>query len=223
MSGSLRRKDREDGGRPISYNSLFVIQDGAVTAQYDKHHLVPFGEYLPLQPLLEALGLRQLTRLRGGFQAGPGPALLSAGSVPPFVPMICYEVIFPRSSMPDTRPGWLINVTNDGWFGQTAGPWQHFAMARMRAIEEGLPLARAANTGISALISPKGQIIGLVPLGETGVMDAALPSALETTIYARYGDMTFWGLLSLIGVAALWLICAKGMFIDLEIPYLILT
>ena len=202
VSGSVRREYRENGSPHKSYNSLFIVRDGEVMAQYDKHHLVPFGEYLPFQPLLEALGLQQLTRLRGGFAAGPGPAVLSAGALPPFAPMICYEVIFPRRSLPDTRPGWLINVTNDAWFGHTAGPWQHLAMARMRAIEQGLPMARAANTGISALISPKGEIIDHIPLGEAGLLDVALPPALEATPYARHGDLTFLGMFSFVALIA---------------------
>ncbi|MGC6475944.1 MAG: apolipoprotein N-acyltransferase [Parvibaculales bacterium] len=202
IMGSLRREWQAGAARWQSFNSLFVWRAGQIEAVYDKHHLVPFGEYLPFQAQLEALGLRQLTQLRGGFAAGAAPQLITLKKapsfVPPFVPMICYEVIFPRDSMPANpaqRGDWIVNITNDGWFVQTAGPHQHFAMAQMRAIEEGLPVARAANTGISGMIDPYGRVIQSLPLGVAGVIDVALPPALEATIYARFGDKIFFALL----------------------------
>lgn len=200
--GSLRREWQADTARWQSFNSLFVWRAGQIEAVYDKHHLVPFGEYLPFQAQLEALGLRQLTQLRGGFTAGPAPQLMASKAgpslIPPFTPMICYEVIFPRDSMPANpaqRGDWIVNITNDAWFGHTVGPHQHFAMAQMRAIEEGLPVARAANTGISGMIDPYGRVIQSLPLGVAGVVDATLPPALEPTLYARYGDKVFFALL----------------------------
>jgi apolipoprotein N-acyltransferase len=108
---------------------------------------------------------------------------------PAFLPLICYEIIFPGDAVPrGERPGWLVNLTNDGWFGRSSGPYQHFQQARVRAIEEGLPLVRAANTGISAVVDPLGRIVRFLPLGHEGVLDASLPRPLEPTVYARFGD-----------------------------------
>ena len=160
-----------------AYNSIYVIgDDGSILSVYDKVHLVPFGEYLPFQTLLERLGLVQLTKVRGGFIAGDRRRNQRAPGAPNFLPLVCYEIIFPADAVPRSerpgwlydhigryidwpfvagsgeRPGWLLNLTNDGWFGASAGPYQHFQQARVRAIEEGLPLVRAANTGISAVV-----------------------------------------------------------------------
>ena len=198
ITGSVRRDVAEVSGRVHSYNSLFVIQNGDVIASYDKHHLVPFGEYLPFQSLLEAMGLRQLTQLRGGFTPGPGAVVLKPGWMPSFMPLICYEVIFPATDLDHTRPKWLVNVTNDAWFGRSAGPWQHFAMARMRSIEMGLPMARAANTGVSAMISAKGVVLDFLALGEAGVLDVVLPPPMERTIYARFSDFLFFILIGML-------------------------
>jgi apolipoprotein N-acyltransferase len=151
--------------------------------------LVPFGEYLPLQNWLERLGLMQLTQVRGGFIPGDRRRSLSAPGVPNFVPLICYEIIFPGEAVPRAeRPGWLLNLTNDGWFGISPGPYQHFQQARVRAIEEGLPLVRAANTGISAVVDPLGRVLKALPLGTEGVLDSGLPRPVSPTPYARLGD-----------------------------------
>jgi apolipoprotein N-acyltransferase len=173
-----------------AYNSVYVIDhDGAIDGIYDKVHLVPFGEYLPFQPLLEKIGLRQLTRQVGGFTAGDRRRTMTVPGAPKMLPLICYEAIFPGAAVPKgERPGWLVNVTNDGWFGISTGPYQHLEQARMLAIAEGLPLARAANTGISAVIDPVGRIIASLPLGSEGVLDAKLPQAIAPTLYARFGD-----------------------------------
>jgi len=170
-------------------NSLVVVGPGGETlATYDKHHLVPFGEYLPLRPLLSAVGLEAIAAQQGGFGRGAGPVTLHVPGAPPFAPQICYETIFPHE-MPAERPDWIAQVTNDAWFGDTGGPLQHLAQARMRAIEQGLPLARAANTGISAVIGPYGRVVDSLPLGTQGFLDAALPAALPPTLYARTGDL----------------------------------
>jgi apolipoprotein N-acyltransferase len=185
------------------YNSIYVLdRDGLIAATYDKLHLVPFGEYLPFQRFLESLGLQQLTKQRGGFSAGDRRRLLLIPGAPPAVPLICYEIIFPGevgarpTPMGDghdgaaaARPGWMINVTNDGWFGNSSGPYQHFQQARVRAIEEGLPLVRAANTGISAVVDPLGRIIEKLPLGAEGVVDARLPQPIAPPAYTRVGDV----------------------------------
>jgi len=173
-----------------AYNSIYVIDhDGSILSVYDKVHLVPFGEYLPFQDSLERLGLMALTKVRGGFIPGSRRRSLNVPRAPNFVPLICYEVIFPGEAVAaGERPGWMLNLTNDGWFGASAGPYQHFQQARLRAIEEGLPLVRAANTGISAVVDPLGRVQASLPLGSEGVLDASLPAALPPTPYARLGD-----------------------------------
>jgi apolipoprotein N-acyltransferase len=191
ITGAVRLAEPVNPVDPVVYNSIYVIDhDGSIVSQYDKVHLVPFGEYLPFQHLLESLGLQQLTKQRGGFLAGDRRRLLSVPGAPPALPLICYEIIFPGEVMPSgPRPGWIINLTNDGWFGISSGPFQHFQQARMRAIEEGLPLVRAANTGISAVVDPLGRIINSLPLGSEGVIDAPLPEPIGVPIYARFGDI----------------------------------
>ncbi len=190
ITGTMRLAEPVNPAAPAAYNSIYVIDDdGSILSLYDKVHLVPFGEYLPFQRFLERLGLQQLTKQRGGFLAGDRRRLISVPGAPLALPLICYEIIFPGEVMPEgQRPAWIINVTNDGWFGISSGPYQHFQQARLRAIEEGLPLVRAANTGISAVVDPAGRIISSLPLGREGVIDAPLPRPLGATIYARVGD-----------------------------------
>ncbi|TPE50211.1 apolipoprotein N-acyltransferase [Amaricoccus solimangrovi] len=174
------------------FNSLAALApDGTTEAVYDKARLVPFGEYIPLKGLAARLGIPALTTLtRGGFTAGPGPRVVSVPGVPPFLPLICYEAIFPAAARaPGERPDWLVQVTNDAWFGEASGPYQHFAQARARAIEQGLPLARAANTGISAMVDPKGRVVAELGLGAQGHVDAPLPAPLPPTVYSRTGDI----------------------------------
>jgi apolipoprotein N-acyltransferase len=191
ITGAARIEDaRGAQSRPKVFNSIRVLgDDGAILSTYDKVHLVPFGEFLPLQHFLESLGLQQLTRVRGGFTPGAARQTLSIPRLPPAAPLICYEVIFPGQVRSEgTRPAWLLNVTNDAWFGRTPGPHQHFAQSRLRTIEEGLPLVRVANNGISAVVDPLGRIVRSLPLGAEGVIDSGLPRAIEPTIYARFGD-----------------------------------
>ncbi len=178
-----------EGDPPKAWNSLFVIDgEGVLRGRYDKRELVPFGEYLPFRALLGQLGLGTLTRGTIDFHPGPGPATLELPGLPPFSPLICYEVIFPGVVVEaGARPGWLLNVTNDAWFGRSSGPYQHLAMARMRSIEQGLPLVRSANTGISAVIDPWGREQAKMELGEMGALDSDLPQALPPTPFARYG------------------------------------
>ena len=179
------------GRRRVHYfNAVQVIGSGGVIFDgYDKVHLVPFGEYLPMSALLNGVGLQSFVHVPGGFDAGIRRRLLTVPGLPPVAPLVCYEAIFPGevtpAAGPNTRPGMLLNVTNDGWFGMTAGPYQHLAQARLRAIEEGLPLVRAANTGISAIIDPYGRILEQLQLGREGVLDSSLPAAISPTIFAR--------------------------------------
>jgi apolipoprotein N-acyltransferase len=175
---------------PHAYNSVYVIDpDGSIRGIYDKVHLVPFGEYLPFEPLLKIIGLRKLTHDVGGFLSGDRRRAMDIPGAPKMLPLICYEAIFPGEAVPHgERPGWLVNVTNDGWFGISSGPYQHLQQARALAIAEALPLARAANTGISAVIDPVGRVVGSLPLGAEGVLDARLPRAAAPTLYGRLGD-----------------------------------
>jgi apolipoprotein N-acyltransferase len=173
-----------------AYNSIYVLDhDATILSIYDKVHLVPFGEYLPFQDTLERLGLTQLVNVKGGFIPGDRRRAVSVPRAPRFLPLVCYEVVFPGEAVPrGERPGWMLNLTNDGWFGRSPGPYQHLQQARVRAIEEGLPLVRAANTGISAVIDPVGRVVRSLPLGTEGVLDAPLPHALRHTPYSRWGD-----------------------------------
>jgi apolipoprotein N-acyltransferase len=191
ITGAVRAPEGvPDAAVTRAYNSVYVIDhDGSVLSVYDKVHLVPFGEYLPFQEFLEQLGLQQITKLRGGFIPGDRHRVLNVPRAPDVLPLICYEIIFPEAGPPGERPGWMINLTNDGWFGASPGPYQHFQQARIRAIERGLPLVRAANTGISAVVDPVGRIIASLPLGTDGVLDARLPQPTPLTPYARMGDL----------------------------------
>jgi apolipoprotein N-acyltransferase len=191
ITGAVRAAPARPDGRVRAYNSVYVIDpDGSIRGVYDKVHLVPFGEYLPFQNLLEALGLQELTKMAGGFLAGDRRRVMDVPGAPKMLPLICYEAIFPGAAVPPgERPGWLVNVTNDGWFGISTGPHQHFEQARMLAIAEGLPLVRAANTGISGVIDPVGRIIASLPLGTEGVLDARLPKPIAPTTYAEHGDV----------------------------------
>ena len=190
LTGAMRLTDPNNPAQSGVYNSIYVIDHQAsIRAVYDKVHLVPFGEYLPFEDLLERIGLQTLTEQRGGFLAGDRHRLMTVPRAPSALPLICYEIIFPgelKSS--DERPGWIVNVTNDGWFGNSGGPYQHLQQARVTAIEQGLPLARAANTGISAVVDPIGRTVGSLPLASEGVLDAPLPRSIDPPIYARFGD-----------------------------------
>jgi apolipoprotein N-acyltransferase len=170
------------------HNAMLVI-DGAANIQqvYDKSHLVPFGEYVPLRGFLP---VEKIVPGQGDFTPGPGRELLRIAGLPPASPLICYEAIFPGWVTPrDERPGWLLNITNDAWFGNFAGPRQHFAIVATRAVEEGLPMVRAANTGISAVVDPYGRVRARLGIGVEGVLDSGLPQALSPTFYARWGDL----------------------------------
>lgn len=186
VSGIQRRE-----GESRYYNSLMLLTPEArVTALYDKHHLVPFGEYIPFGEVLGRWGIRGLAASQGGgYSAGPGPALIDIPGIGPALPLICYEGIFAQEvNAAPGRARFLLLVTNDAWFGTFAGPYQHFALARLRAIEQGLPMVRVANTGISAMIDARGRVTGQLPLGVAGRLDLPLPPALPPTPYARTGD-----------------------------------
>jgi apolipoprotein N-acyltransferase len=200
LTGALRRAQVD--GEVKVYNSVLALDgSGSILARYDKFHLVPFGEYLPLEPFLASFGFRQLVTVPRGFSAGSAPATLALGIIPAFSPLICYEIIFPGAVIDEARrPEWLLNVTNDAWFGASIGPHQHIEHARFRAIEEGLPIVRAANTGISAVIDSHGQVLQSLAIGKRGVIDARLPPAAAPTVYSRWRD---WPLAMVIAIAFL--------------------
>lgn len=185
LAGTVRAEWAADGRLTTLYNSLVALDEGGQTLGiFDKSHLVPFGEYMPLG------GIIPIRMVTGGadFMSGPGPMPLPLpGGIPSPGPLICYEVIFPGRVVGRERPGWLLNVTNDAWFGTSAGPYQHEAAARLRAVEEGLPMVRAAQTGISVVYDATGRQRARLPLGASGTVAAALPEALAPTPYARGG------------------------------------
>lgn len=186
------------------YNSFAVYgPHGDLLGMSDKFHLVPFGEYLPFPSVLRSIGLTEIAA-NTGFSSGPGPQTFSLPGAPPVGPLICYEVIFPREVTGTPRPGWLVNLTDDSWFGPNTGPLQHLLIARVRAIEEGLPIVRAANSGISAVIDSHGRVRASLALGARGVIDNGLPVALPPTPFARFGNALLIGLLLLFAGAALW-------------------
>lgn len=202
---------RDTNGRPVAAaNSLFAIDSAArLVARYDKHHLVPGGEYVPLRPVADALGLSRLAPGDLDFTPGTGPRTLALPGLPAVGPMICYEMIFAgRIVERARRPEWLVNPSNDAWFGDV-GPPQHLALARLRAIEEGLAVARATPTGISALIDPRGHLIATLPQHRAGVITAMLPPPRTAPPFARFGHLTSL-VLALMFVAAAWGIDRRG-------------
>jgi apolipoprotein N-acyltransferase len=205
LTGAPRATVGEDGARRI-WNSLQVVDAaGTILASYDKFHLVPFGEYVPGRGLLP---MDNLTAGRLDFSSGPGPRTLRVPGLPAFGPLICYEVIFPGSVVDhDDRPQWILNITNDTWFGDSTGPYQHFAAARMRALEEGLPLVRAANSGISGVVDGYGRVLSSLELNRAGVLDAGLPEPAGVTMFARLGNLVLAPLLAAALVIA-WLLAA---------------
>lgn len=181
---------RSEGGR--YYNSIALLTpEGAVASVYDKFHLVPFGEYIPWGDAMARFGIRAFAAQEGfGYAPGPGPAAMAVPGFPEVQPLICYEAIFGQHlRVLPTRPGWLVQVTNDGWFGTFSGPYQHFAQARLRAVQSGLPMMRVANTGISAVIDARGGVRDTLPLGAVGFIDAPLPGALPETPWTRWGEL----------------------------------
>ena len=192
------------------WNAIHAVDhEGEIVGTYDKSHLLPFGEYVPFRSLLRRLGVERIAAGQGDFQAGLGPKALTLPGLPPVSPLICYEAIFPGEVVANgPRTAWLLNLTNDAWFGNTAGPYQHFAMARTRAVEEGLPLVRVANTGVSGVADAYGRVIAQIDLGETGVIDTALPVSLSApTLFSRWGDA---GLVMILIVAVIYTRLIKG-------------
>ena len=192
------------------FNSAIALDGrGELVAVYDKLHLVPFGEFLPLKQLFDAIGFEHLTRQRGGFTAGRRPRrLVRVPGLPPLALLICYETVFPgETRSADGRAGLLVNLTNDAWFGRTIGPRQHFQQARVRAVEQGVPMVRVANNGISGVIDARGRVLHQLPLDAVGIVDAVLPMPVSQPIYARYGETAF--------IASLAMVAALGLLFGL--------
>lgn len=182
-----------DGGSLVFNSAYIVDHEGIIISAADKIHLVPFGEYLPFQDFLESLGIQQLTKVQGGFEAGASRKLLSTGIGPSFLPLICYEIIFSGEIWNENnRPGWMLNLTNDAWYGITPGPYQHERQAIVRAVEEGLPLVRVANSGISGVYNAYGETQAQLELSLQGIIDARLPVAIDQTLHSLYGKIIFW-------------------------------
>lgn len=189
ITGAIRYQIIDDENYN-AYNSMFIINSqNQIEAYYDKSHLVPFGEYIPLREYLPEW-IRPIANTIGTFKSGNGPEVISLPGFPSLGGLICYEIIFPHQIVdPHARPQWIANLTNDGWYGDSAGPWQHLAASRLRATEEGITIARAAGSGISALISPLGTIIAQIPLHKEGIIDAKLPRQPQfSTTYGRCGN-----------------------------------
>ncbi len=211
LMGANRAGLSPEGGVDY-FNSLIALRrvgDGLkVTGVYDKHRLVPFGEFLPFGDLATQLGIRSLVHMPEDFTAGPAPAPLRLEGAPPVQPLICYEALFPRlvsegAGRGGFRPDWLLNVSNDAWFGATSGPWQHLNIASYRAIEEGLPIVRSTPTGVSAVIDAHGRIVGdKLGLGDAGIIDARLPPPLKPTVYSRLGEAPLAAMLVLSAILA---------------------
>ena len=187
LVGALRLQENK------LHNSLiFIDPDEGASVVYDKHHLVPFGEYLPFEDFLSKIGLGFSSELFGtGFQPGEGPKVLDLPNIGKILPLICYEAVFPQDVLAvQERADMIVQVTNDAWFGRFSGPHQHLAQAQMRSIEQGLPLLRVANTGISGLIDPAGRVVKKMDLGKAGYMDVTVPNAKLPTYYSRFGNWT---------------------------------
>jgi apolipoprotein N-acyltransferase len=198
ITGALRA-DPAPGRVARVWNSIEALNgDGEIVAHYDKAHLVPFGEYVPFRDLLP---IKKITAGSIDLSTGPGPRTIALPGLPAFAPLICYEVIFPGAVVDEqARPAWILNVTNDAWYGRSSGPFQHFAIARTRAVEEGLPLVRVANNGVSGVVDPAGRVLGRIDLDTVGYADLPLPAPGAATLYARGGD---WILLALLILGAL--------------------
>ncbi|MBV9017285.1 MAG: apolipoprotein N-acyltransferase, partial [Alphaproteobacteria bacterium] len=201
ITGALRANPPPGPVKQV-WNSIEAIDgDGAIRARYDKAHLVPFGEYMPFGDFLP---IRDLSVGAIDLSAGPGPQTISLPGLPGLAPLVCYEAIFPAAIIDEQhRPAWILNVTNDAWYGRSSGPFQHFAIARTRAIEEGLPLVRVANNGISGVVDAAGRVLARTTLDAVTYADVALPEAGPPTLYSRTGDWLFLGLL-IAGLAPLF-------------------
>lgn len=189
----MPRLDSSEPDHADAYNSVLAINaDGEIVQSYDKTHLVPFGEYLPLSGLWEQFGLKQMVAGNQGWTAGDARRLLDPEGMPAFLPLVCYEIVFSGDLGPTQKAAFLLNLTNDAWFDHTIGPAQHFAHARLRAVEEGRPLVRVANTGISAVVDPFGRITAQLDQDKIGILDVKVPQIGPETLFSKF---RYWPLL----------------------------
>lgn len=207
LIAGFSRAEPGAGDEPRYYNSLFVLHDDGqlrISGVYDKYRLVPFGEYLPLGQLMSVTGIRSLVHVPADFSSGPRPRALDLPGAPRAQPLICYESLYPGfTSSEGGRPGWIINISNDAWFGRSSGPRQHLNLAAYRAIETGLPMVRSTPTGISALIDPWGRVGPRLDPGESGTLDVRLPQPAPVPLYAKIGDFSFLSILIGLFIAGL--------------------
>ena len=201
LTGAVRRSSPENvnGKAPDYFTSILAFDGSAkIIGHYDKRHLVPGGEYLPLAWLIEPLGFRKVVNLPESFSAGLEPSVVAIKGLGSVAMQICYEAIFPEQLFTSERPDWILNVTNDGWFGNSAGPYQHLAQLRLRAVEQGVGIIRVANTGIGAIIDATGGYVAKSDLGVVAVVDSQIPRRLEPTIYGRFGDFVAFGFMGIV-------------------------
>ncbi|MBA8877335.1 apolipoprotein N-acyltransferase [Phyllobacterium myrsinacearum] len=205
LAGAIRMEEPGGSQQPLYYNTIYTINDaGEIVGAADKVHLVPFGEYLPLEGILRNLGLSEVVEMPGGFTAGASRQSLQVNDSFVALPLICYEAIFPAELGYQGAPAdAIINVTNDAWYGDTPGPYQHFRQAQLRAVEQGLPLVRAANNGLSAVVDPYGRIIDALALDAVGVVDAALPGKVQLPLSEALRRLQFLIVLCAIFAAVL--------------------
>jgi len=208
ITGAARVDEFGEGG-PAYFNSIETLtKDGLSGAAYDKQHLVPFGEYVPFESILDRVGITQFVHIPGGFTSGAGRRLFRVRGLPEATPLVCYEAIFPveigDALSGATRSSFLLNVTDDAWFGDTPGPRQHYAQARLRSIELGLPMVRAANTGVSAVVDGFGREVAALPVGEENVLDAVLPKPLPPTWQSRFGSLNAFVIALALLILSLW-------------------
>ncbi len=199
ITGAARAEAATSASEGFVFNSVYIIDHkGEIASAADKTHLVPFGEYIPFQKLVGSLGIEQLANQDGGFEAGSSRKLLSTGIGPKMLPLICYEIIFSGALWNEQeRPGWIVNLTNDAWFGNTPGPYQHLRQSVLRGVEEGLPVVRVANSGISGVYDAYGRAIKELPLGEAGIIDSQLPVALKPTVFKAWNGTLHWVIIAL--------------------------
>ncbi|WP_420960418.1 apolipoprotein N-acyltransferase [Brucella sp. IR073] len=200
LAGAVREETGAGAAEPRYYNSIYAIDDrGEIIDAVDKVHLVPFGEYLPLEKWLRALGLQEVVEMPGGFTAAASRHSLRVNESLAFLPLICYEAIFPSElGYAGPRAKAILNVTNDAWYGDTPGPYQHFRQAQLRAVEQGLPLIRAANNGLSAVVDPYGRITDGLALNTVGIIDASLPSPIDPFWGTPPGKGVMWTVFALL-------------------------
>lgn len=205
LAGAIRMEEPGGSDAPLYYNSIYAIDaEGEITGAADKVHLVPFGEYVPLENILRKFGISEVIELPGGFTAAATRRSLTVRDNFTALPLICYEAIFPAEmSYEGPRADAIVNVTNDAWYGDTPGPYQHFRQAQLRAVEQGLPLVRAANNGLSGVVDPYGRIIDALALNAVGVIDVALPTKVELPIRAGARHFQFWIVIGIVLVVTL--------------------